>query len=113
MACGSGRLEARGCGQREDGDARDGAGIEEIPQYETWTRQWAAELLSCRAAALLGQKRYRDALAQAEKALELQDAIAMKDREMSVLTSMSVAEESAAPVVAHRSPFCVLNMSEI
>ena len=56
-----------------DGDARDGAGIEEIPQYETWTRQWAAELLSCRAAALLGQKRYRDALAQAEKALELRD----------------------------------------
>ena len=51
---------------------RDGAG-EEIPQYETWTRQWAAELLSCRAAALLGQKRYRDALAQAEKALELRD----------------------------------------
>ena len=56
-----------------DGDARDGAGIEEIPQYETWTRQWAAELLSCRAAALVGQKQYRHALAQAEKARELRD----------------------------------------
>ena len=55
------------------GDARDGGGIAEIPQYETWTKQWAAELLSCRAAALLGQKRYRAALAQAEGALALRE----------------------------------------
>ena len=54
-----------------DGDASKGDGIDEVPDYEYWTRKSAAELVCCRAAALLRMRRHLEALDQAELALEL------------------------------------------
>ena len=57
-----------------DGHAMDMDGVDEVPEYESWTRRSAAKLLCCRAAALLRMHRHGDALVIAQKASELAPA---------------------------------------